>query len=284
MYKLGETQSSELVAQVSARLWKAKIPHQVVSGTNGESPSSEIWLVREADLPLALEILNSPESVKTSQLATKAPLIASLSYAHVTWLFILACLVVALITGAGANVEIVSWFSIVPVEIRGNSLYAGTLESVLAHGEFWRLFTPALIHFGGFHLVFNLLWVWEFGRRIEQLDGKLRLIAVILASGIISNLAQYYSDSVFFGGMSGVIYALLGYMVITDKLSRVPKYNLPTGIVVFMLVWLALGFTQFTEALGLGRIANAAHFMGLVSGVGLAFLTKLLFSSRTSLK
>ena len=81
--------------------------------------------------------------------------------------------------------------------------------------------------------------------------------------------------------MSGVIYAFLGYMVVLDKLSKIPKYNLPTGIVVFMLVWLALGFTQFTEALGLGRIANAAHAVGLLSGVGIALLVRLLFSSRS---
>lgn len=281
MYKLGETQSSELVAQISARLWKAKIPHQVVSTAKDESSSSEIWLVREADLPLAMEILNSPDSEKTSQQTAKTPLIESLSYAHVTWFFIFVCLGIALLTGTGGNVETVSWFSIVPMEIRGNSLYAGTLEGVIARGEFWRLFTPALIHFGGFHLVFNLLWVWEFGRRIEQLDGKLRLLVIVLASGVISNLAQYYSDSVFFGGMSGVIYAFLGYMVVLDKLSKIPKYNLPTGIVVFMLAWLALGFTQFTEALGLGRIANAAHAVGLLSGVGIALLVRLLFSSRS---
>jgi len=280
LYKLGETTSPELVASLSARLWKAKIPHQVVSKEGEDSESlSEVWLVREADLPLAVEILNSPESNKASNQGGKSPLVASLGYAKVTWFFLITCLLVAALTGLGSNINYLPWFTIVPMELRGGDLDAGTLEGALAAGEFWRLFTPALIHLGGLHLVFNLLWVWEFGRRIEVIDGRLRLFMLILASAIIANLAQYYSGSILFGGMSGVIYALLGYMVVFDKLSPAPKYQLPTGIVVFMLVWLALGFTQFTEALGMGRIGNAAHSAGLASGVGIALFARLLFRS-----
>ena len=282
MYKLGETNSPELVEKLSARLWKAKIPHQVVSKPAEARDSealSEVWLVREADLPLAVEILNAPDTQKEAKASGKSPLVASLSYAKVTWFFLIVCLIVAAITGLGKSIEFLSWLTIVPVEVRGVDLYASTLDVALSSGEVWRIFTPALIHFGGLHLTFNLLWIWEFGRRIEVIDGGLRLTLVIIASAIISNLAQYFSGSILFGGMSGVIYALLGYMVVLDKLSSAPRYQLPTGIVIFMLVWLVLGYTQFTEALGMGSIANAAHTVGLFSGVGIAVLARLLFRS-----
>lgn len=282
MYKLGETNSPELVEKLSARLWKAKIPHQVVSkpGEADDSEAlSEVWLVRETDLPLAVEILNAPDTQKEAKGSGKSPLVASLSYAKVTWFFLIVCLIVAAITGLGKSIEFLSWLTIVPVEVRGADLYASTLDVALSSGEVWRIFTPALIHFGGLHLTFNLLWIWEFGRRIEVIDGGLRLTLVIIASAIISNLAQYFSGSILFGGMSGVIYALLGYMVVLDKLSSAPRYQLPTGIVIFMLVWLVLGYTQFTEALGMGSIANAAHTVGLFSGVGIAVLARLLFRS-----
>ncbi|GLQ32317.1 rhomboid family intramembrane serine protease [Litoribrevibacter albus] len=277
MHKLGETESAELVAKISERLWKAKIPHQVVSTGTEQAPLSEIWLVREEDLPLAVEILNSPETNKVSESNGRSPLVASLSYAKVTWFFIITCVLVALLTRAGANVEMVAWFSIVPIQVIGNRFLPGSLDVVFSTGEFWRLFTPALIHFGGLHLVFNMLWVWEFGRRIEQVEGKMRLFIVLLASAVISNLGQYFAGSVYFGGMSGVIYAFLGYMVVTDKLSTHPKYEIPTFLVGFMLVWLALGFTQFTKFIGLGGIANAAHTVGLISGVGISVLARLIF-------
>ncbi len=277
MHKLGEVKSPEAVALISARLWKADIPHQVVTRAAEQDSFSEIWLVRESDAALAIEILNSPELDKKSTPTGVSPLVASLSYAKVTWFFLIVCLFVSILTAAGGNIELVALFTIVPLEIQGDRLYARSLAWVLDQGEYWRLFSPALIHFGGFHLVFNALWLWEFGRRIEQIDGKLRLLILVIGAGIAANLAQYFFSSPLFGGMSGVIYALLGYMVVIDKLSAKPKFLLPTGIVVFMLVWLALGFTQFTEWLGLGSIANAAHSVGLLSGVAIALLTKLLF-------
>lgn len=279
MYKLGETASSEAVSQLSARLWKAKIPHQVVSGGSKEQPTSEIWLVREEDLQLAVDILKSPESNRESSNGGKSPIVASLTEAKLTWFFLILCILVALITGLGSNISLLSVFTIVPMEMRGSDLFAGTLEGALSAGEVWRLFSPALIHLGGLHLVFNMLWVWEFGRRIEMLEGKLRLLLVVVASGVIANITQYLAGSILFGGMSGVIYALLGYMVVFDKLSSSAVYQLPRGIVGFMLVWLVLGFTQFTDALGLGKIANAAHTAGLLSGVGIALLVKWLFRS-----
>ncbi|GAA3914228.1 rhomboid family intramembrane serine protease [Litoribacillus peritrichatus] len=279
MFKLGEVQSPEAVAELSARLWKAKIPHQVVERPAEESTTgvlSEIWLVREQDLPLAVSLLNNASS-DTSVSQEPSPIVASLSYARLTWVFIVACVIVSIVTGLGANIPVLSYFSIVPIEVRGDRLYAATLDYALSEGQIWRLFTPALLHLSFMHILFNMLWLWEFGRKIELLDGKSRLLTVIISSAVISNLAQYYVGSVLFGGMSGVIYALLGYMVVFDKLMPQARYQLPTGIVVFMLIWLVLGYTQFTEALGMGKIANAAHTAGLFSGVILAFLSAFIF-------
>ncbi len=279
MFKFGETESPEIISEISSRLWKAKIPHQVVQkASDGESKSlSEIWLVREQDLSLAAELLRNPESSLDVAPQAQVPIVESLKYAKLTWIFVIACVLVSIVTGLGANTEILAYFSIVPIEVRGDSLYAATLDYAMAEGQVWRLFTPALLHLSMLHLIFNMLWLWEFGRRIEQLDGKLRILLIIVASAVASNLGQYYSGSVLFGGMSGVIYALLGYMVVFDRFTQEARYQLPTGIVVFMLVWLVLGYTQFTEIIGLGKIANAAHTVGLISGVLLALLSALLF-------
>lgn len=143
----------------------------------------------------------------------------------------------------------------------------------LASEQYWRLITPIFLHFGLVHLVFNSLWLSMLGSRIEQLNGSLHLILLVVCSGVVSNMAQYvWSGSVYFGGMSGVVYALLGYIWIKHKLMPHPALQLPPGIIGFMLGWLVVCMTGILDVLlGVG-IANAAHLGGLVIGMLLGFI------------
>ena len=138
----------------------------------------------------------------------------------------------------------------------------------------WRLITPIFLHFGILHFVFNSLWLSMLGSRIEQSMGSLHLIIVVLVSGLVSNIAQYsWSGTVNFGGMSGVVYALLGYIWIKNTLVPQRLLSLPKGIVGFMVGWLFLCMTPVvTFFFGVG-IANAAHLGGLLVGLllGLGF-------------
>ena len=138
----------------------------------------------------------------------------------------------------------------------------------LALGEYWRLITPIFLHFGLVHLVFNSLWLSMLGSRIEQLAGSLHLMLLVLVSGVISNMAQFvWSGTVYFGGMSGVVYALLGYIWIKNKIAPHALLQLPLGIVGFMLGWLLVCMTGILDLLlGVG-VANAAHLGGLVVGM-----------------
>jgi GlpG protein len=157
------------------------------------------------------------------------------------------------------------------------ALFFDSLDS----GQYWRFITPIFLHFGLVHLVFNSLWLSMLGSRIEHLNGSSHFILLVLVTGAVSNMAQYlWSGSIYFGGMSGVVYALLGYIWIKHKLVPNPVLQLPPGIVGFMLGWLAVCMTGIVDVvLGVG-VANAAHLGGLVIGMllGLIFgvLGKLL--------
>ena len=109
------------------------------------------------------------------------------------------------------------------------------------NGEpFWRLITPIFLHFGIVHFIFNSLWLSMLGSRIERLSGSIHLILLVLISGLVSNLAQFWwSGAANFGGMSGVVYALLGYIWIAHKI--VPQLtNSATKRYCWLYDWLVI--------------------------------------------
>ena len=138
----------------------------------------------------------------------------------------------------------------------------------LLSNEWWRLVTPMFIHFSPTHLIFNSLWIYILGREIEQLDGKIIFIFLILFTSASSNYLQYsFSGPSLFGGLSGVVYGLLGYCFVSETFLRINKFSFPPAIYIFMFVWLLIGFTGFLDLLGFGKIANFAHLGGLLSGI-----------------
>lgn len=149
----------------------------------------------------------------------------------------------------------------------------------LAEGQYWRLVTPIFLHFGLMHLAFNCLWLALLGARLERLYGSLHLLLLVLVTGAVSNLIQYsWQGSGNFGGMSGVVYALLGYIWVKGQFDRQHLLQLPPGILGFMLVWLLVGMTGILElVLGVG-VANGAHVGGLLIGMLLGLVFGLLGS------
>ncbi|MFL2699686.1 MAG: rhomboid family intramembrane serine protease, partial [Gammaproteobacteria bacterium] len=79
-----------------------------------------------------------------------------------------------------------------------------------------------------------------------------------------------------FGGLSGVVYGLLGFCFLMELDNRQERYGLPPAIYIFMIAWLILGFMGVLELFGFGSIANYAHLGGLISGLIFGMLTKLI--------
>jgi len=132
----------------------------------------------------------------------------------------------------------------------------------IRHGQVWRLITPIFIHFGPIHLIFNLFWLRDLGTTIERRKGWLMLVALVLSGAIFGNLGQYVASGPFFGGMSGVVYALFGYVWMKEKFEPWEGLGFPPGTVSIMLIWLVICFTGV-----LGPIANTAHVVGLIVGM-----------------
>lgn len=135
-------------------------------------------------------------------------------------------------------------------------------------GQWWRLFTPAVLHFSFMHIAFNLLWWWELGGLIERGQSTGRLLGITGVIAVVSNAAQGLQYSLHFGGLSGVIYGLLGYLWLYPVLNPAAGFRLRKEILWFMLGWLAIGYTGVLDAL-FGPVSNIGHLSGLLAGMGL---------------
>lgn len=143
----------------------------------------------------------------------------------------------------------------------------------IRHGQVWRLVTPIFIHFNVLHIFFNLLWLRDLGSMIEARQSSLYLGALVLVLAIGSNLGQFYYGGPAFGGMSGVIYGLLGYVWIRGKLDPGSGLFLHPTTVMMMIVWFVL---CWTPVLG-SWVANMTHTVGLFMGMAWGYLASLRF-------
>lgn len=141
-----------------------------------------------------------------------------------------------------------------------------SVDAILA--EPYRLFTPAFIHFSLLHIAFNTMWWWQLGGDVERVLGKASLINLLLVSALVSNLGQFVTNGPNFGGLSGVVYALVGYVWWCGWLKPHLGLTVSKPIVGILLVWMLLGFAELLPI----NMANMAHLLGLVSGCLLAYL------------
>ncbi|QXH34370.1 rhomboid family intramembrane serine protease [Pseudomonas muyukensis] len=197
----------------------------------------------------------------------RPPLAEQLRAAKMTLFVLIASLLVAAITALGANLATLGWFTFLQFEVQGDYLYFTSLAQEMAEGQWWRLVSPMLVHFGWLHLLMNALWYWELGRRVERRQGPWPLLALTLLFALVSNLAQHFtSGPSLFGGLSGVLYGLLGHVWLYQRLAPDKVYRLPPGTVGSLLIWLLVCLSGLITLLGFGQIANAAHVGGLLIG------------------
>jgi GlpG protein len=171
------------------------------------------------------------------------------------------CIVVALVTKLGDNHAVLARLLIT---LEGDK----SLPEVF-HGEPWRVLTPIFIHFGMAHIVFNMLAFKDLGTAVERLVGAWTLFALVLVTGIGANLVQfYYGDTFVFGGLSGVVYGLFGYVWMKAQFDPNSGFRLFQQTVVMMIGWFFLCVFGVIP-----NVANWAHGAGLVIGMAWGFLS-----------
>ncbi len=167
------------------------------------------------------------------------------------------CAVTAIASNLGSNLDFFRVFLISEKPPR-----VGLIE--IQSGQVWRLITPAFLHFGFLHVLFNLWWWKDLGTIVERRHNSIYLAIMFFVIAVTSNTAQYFVGGPYFGGMSGVVYGMLGYLWFRGKFD--PNFGLELNpfVIQMMMFWFILCFTGV-----FGNIANGAHAVGL--GVGAAW-------------
>ena len=165
----------------------------------------------------------------------------------------------------------------------------------IRRGEIWRLFTNVFIHYGIFHLVFNMVWFFQFGTLIENRYGTLKFGALVLATAILSSLLQgtvpgsiggsvpgitpggYWISA--FGGMSGVVYGLFGFIWMKSTYDPNFGYRLSQSTVIILMGWLFFCMLPAEMRAGIGfgtNVANWAHGVGLIVGLAVGYASSVI--------
>lgn len=268
----------ENLAQFSALLWQRGLAHHIA-----EEGGSQVLRVGDADQVAEVEALyRQLRSGELSLAFNRRPaavngfwprLRGALQQRPAVLVLLLLSVAGAVLPAVDRSFEWVSLLSFYPLDVA-----AGKILALWPSGEWWRLLTPMFLHFGLLHIAFNGLWLWELGGMIEARQGSASLLAVVVLIAAASNMAQAMMTVSLFGGMSGVIYGLLGYILVWNRLRPAEAMPLVKGVAVVMLVWLLVCMAGFTRLLGLGEIANTAHLsgliMGLILGGGASFLRR----------
>lgn len=248
-----------------------RVAHRI----NEESGQQVIWVQDERHAELVRDALaewsfdESPASDSSAASHTHSgsmpirglnALLRACWQAPISFSLILASLVVAVVSLLGSEVQRVASLFYPLLDTSGFFPLLGSMGSL---GDALRSLTPILLHFGELHLVFNMLWLWYFGSQLESVQPRYLYLILIILCAFVGNTTQYlYSGFNNFGGMSGVVYGLVGYAWVTQAfMPQSPQLINNRMFVVFVIALLAM------ELFASSWIASAAHVGGLLAGL-----------------
>ena len=145
------------------------------------------------------------------------------------------------------------------------------------------LFTSQFLHGGWLHIIGNMLFLWAFGRSLEDAMGSGKFLVFYIASGVIAGLTQVFFNAgsqVPTVGASGAIAGVMGAYLIKFPRARIFTllfvFVFLTRIEVPALFFLPYWFlTQLFNGVGsvayshvtAGGTAWWAHIGGFLAGI-----------------
>lgn len=195
-----------------------------------------------------------------------------------TLVFVGLCLTVQVLREMGFEDGVLRELFMTEITFDGKEFRPNRGLVEIGQGEFWRLFTPVMVHGNWLHLLMNMLWLLDLGSQIESRQGTGRLGLLVVVTAVLSNIGQYTLYSSNFCGMSGVIYGLLAYAWVKGRLDPASGLHVQKNTAIMMLVWFFVCLVELIP-----NVANGSHAVGLLTGAAMGVLLSLrVLRRRTS--
>ncbi|MGA8671526.1 MAG: rhomboid family intramembrane serine protease [Terracidiphilus sp.] len=151
----------------------------------------------------------------------------------------------------------------------------------ITHGHHWiTLLTSMFMHGSWMHIIGNMIYLWAFGREIEDAMGSARFLFFYLAGGIVAMMAQILGDPLSripSLGASGAIAAVMGAFIITfprDRIRTILFFFIFIRVTFIPAAFL-IGFWFLIQLFDVGAVASVrtggvaylAHIGGFLFGV-----------------
>jgi len=158
-----------------------------------------------------------------------------------------------------------------------SSWFALQSDAVLYHFQIWRLATYMFLHGDFLHILFNMFFLWMFGRELEYEWGGREFLKFYFICGIGAGLLNIVVSSSWTIGASGAIYGIMvAYALLYPNREILIYFLFPVKIKYFVSF---LVFIAFFSTMGAQRdmIAHAAHLGGAVIGfIYLKYKTQII--------
>jgi membrane associated rhomboid family serine protease len=155
------------------------------------------------------------------------------------------------------------------------------IPTQIVHGHAWiTLLTSMFMHASWMHIIGNMVYLWAFGREIEDAMGGVRFLVFYLAGGVVAMLTQILGDPLSripSLGASGAIAAVMGAFIVTY-----PRDRIRTLLIIFIFIRVTfipaavlIGFWFLIQVFDFGTVAQVrtggvaylAHIGGFLFGV-----------------
>ncbi len=166
--------------------------------------------------------------------------------------------------------------------------YLAMHVNVFETWQLWQFVTAGFLHADFFHLLFNMLVLFFFGRDVEVIHGKKAFTQLYFSTLILSNLCWVLSERLVFHntmglavGASGAIAGVVAVFVCHFPTRMVYLWGVvPVPAWAMATAWLAFDLFGYRQAVGGAdaTVAYAAHLSGALFGVAYYLWRVTLFT------
>ncbi len=142
-------------------------------------------------------------------------------------------------------------------------LLLGQANYLVLEGWYWQLFTAIFVHVNFLHLMMNMLFLFIFGIRAEELFSKKLYLGIYFGSGLVGNILTLLVGPVMISsGASGAIFGIFGASII--YLGKAVGQSITSALAYSLLMFIMSSMTPGVNVL--------AHLGGLAAGLIVGYL------------